>query len=68
MRLIGLFTALMAVFGMSGASMNETKAADLENVIYLELKDGRVVIELRPDLAPNQVNRIKELALSLIHI
>jgi peptidylprolyl isomerase len=37
-------------------------AADLENTLYLELKDGRVEIELRPDLAPNHVARIKELA------
>ncbi|WP_373085785.1 peptidylprolyl isomerase [Sneathiella sp.] len=35
---------------------------DLENTLYLELKDGRVVIEMRPDLAPNHVARIKELA------
>lgn len=37
-------------------------AADLENMLYLDLKDGRVVIQLRPDLAPNHVARIKELA------
>ena len=42
--------------------VESTMAADLENTIYLELEDGRVVIELRPDLAPNHVNRIKELA------
>ena len=36
-------------------------AVDLENSIYLELKDGRVTIEMRPDLAPNHVARIKEL-------
>lgn len=35
---------------------------DRENTLYLELKDGRVVIELRPDLAPTHVARIKELA------
>lgn len=35
---------------------------DRENTLYLTLKDGRVVIELRPDLAPNHVARIKELA------
>jgi len=35
--------------------------ADLENTLYLDLKDGRVTIELRPDLAPNHVARIKEL-------
>lgn len=34
---------------------------DLENLIFLELKTGRVVIELRPDLAPNHVARIREL-------
>ncbi|MFD2235438.1 peptidylprolyl isomerase [Phaeospirillum tilakii] len=34
---------------------------DSDNVLYLELKTGRVVIELRPDLAPNHVARIKEL-------
>lgn len=39
----------------------EAKALDPENTLYLDLKDGRVVIELRPDLAPNHVARIKEL-------
>jgi peptidylprolyl isomerase len=29
--------------------------------LYMDLKDGRVVIELRPDLAPKHVERIKEL-------
>lgn len=37
------------------------EAAEFENTIYLDLKDGRVVIALRPDLAPNHVARIKEL-------
>jgi peptidylprolyl isomerase len=36
-------------------------SADLENTLYLELKDGRVTIALRPDLAPKHVERIKEL-------
>ena len=35
--------------------------ADKENTAYLELKNGRVTIELRPDLAPKHVARIKEL-------
>lgn len=34
---------------------------DRENTLFLDLKDGRVVIELRPDLAPKHVARIKEL-------
>ena len=41
--------------------MSAASAADLENTLYLDLKDGRVVIELRPDLAPTTVARIKEL-------
>ncbi len=36
-------------------------ALDPENTLYMDLKDGRVVIQLRPDLAPNHVARIKEL-------
>jgi peptidylprolyl isomerase len=35
---------------------------DLENMLYMDLESGRVVIELRPDLAPKHVARIKELA------
>ena len=37
-------------------------AADLENTLSLDLPKGRVTIELRPDLAPGHVARIKELA------
>ena len=40
---------------------DETKAADPENTLLLELKDGTVVIDMRPDLAPKHVARIKEL-------
>jgi peptidylprolyl isomerase len=35
--------------------------ADLENTLYLDAPKGRVTIELRLDLAPNHVARIKEL-------
>ena len=35
---------------------------DPENTIIMELKDGRVVIELLPDVAPQHVARMKELA------
>lgn len=37
------------------------KAMDKENTLYMDLDYGRVVIELRPDLAPQHVARIKEL-------
>src|SRR3954465_2375094 len=35
---------------------------DPENTLYVELTHGRVVIRLRPDLAPKHVERIKQLA------
>src|SRR6185437_11167679 len=38
------------------------KAADVEDTIYLDLASGRVVIELRPDLAPGHCAHIKALA------
>lgn len=38
------------------------KDLDLENTLYIDLKDGRVVIELLPQVAPKHVERIKTLA------
>ncbi len=55
---IALCAGVLAMVETMGAAM----AADLENTLYLETKDGRVIIEMRPDLAPNHVARIKELA------
>ncbi|MGB4101000.1 MAG: peptidylprolyl isomerase [Alphaproteobacteria bacterium] len=43
------------------AAEKENAAMDKENTLYLDLPAGRVVIQLRPDLAPNHVARIKEL-------
>ncbi len=34
---------------------------NLDNLLYLDLAQGRVVIEMRPDLAPRHVARIKQL-------
>jgi peptidylprolyl isomerase len=36
-------------------------APDPENTIYLDTKDGRITIRLRPDLAPKHVAQIKAL-------
>jgi peptidylprolyl isomerase len=49
--------AALALTSTTGMAM----AADPENTLYLDLSYGRVVIELRPDLAPKHVARIKEL-------
>jgi peptidylprolyl isomerase len=53
-----LLTLLIGVFPMSASA---APTLDPENTIYLDLPDGRVVIQLRPDLAPRHVARIKEL-------
>jgi len=53
-----IVAALLVWLGVAFAA----GAADPENTLYLDLKDGRVVIEMRPDLAPNHVKQIKELA------
>ena len=39
-----------------------TEINDPENTLVMDIDHGRVVIELRPDLAPGHVARIKELA------
>ncbi|MCL2757919.1 MAG: peptidylprolyl isomerase [Alphaproteobacteria bacterium] len=52
-----ILIAILAIF-LTATGAN---AMDRENTIYLDLKDGRVVIELNPAVAPNHVRRIKEL-------
>ena len=43
------------------ACLASAQGADpLENVLLLDLKDGRVTILLRPDLAPKHVERVKK--------
>ncbi len=42
-------------------TQNVANNSELENIIVLELKDGPVVIELKPEVAPNHVERIKQL-------
>jgi len=49
--------AITIMLGTGGSAM----ALDPENTLYLDLETGRVVIEMRPDLAPEHVVRIKEL-------
>ena len=56
-RLCALLVLLTAIL-LTGPA----RAADLENTLYLDLEYGRVEIELRPDIAPNHVARVKELA------
>jgi peptidylprolyl isomerase len=63
MRRRTMIASLIAtpVLGMT-MSDSASAAPDLENELYMELKDGRVVIQLLPELAPLAVARVKLLA------
>ena len=58
MRFGMLASLVAAVLAFAGTAV----AADKENTLYIDLKDGRVEIEMRPDLAPLHVAQIKKLA------
>jgi peptidylprolyl isomerase len=66
MRLKALLALLMGLF-IAGTAAAQTVPApppplDPENLLHLDLSSGgRVTIQLRPDVAPNHVARIKEL-------
>ncbi|MDD9329751.1 MAG: peptidylprolyl isomerase, partial [Bartonella sp.] len=52
-----IFTFLTCIFYLFSFSA----AADEHNILVLSLKNGDVIIQLRPDLAPKHVARIKKL-------
>ena len=56
-----LFAAAV-MFATGAALASETVTApklDPANTVYLDTKDGRITIQLRPDLAPKHVERVK---------
>jgi cyclophilin family peptidyl-prolyl cis-trans isomerase len=53
--------ALAVVTGLLLLALAPARAADPENTLYMDVPAGRVVIELRPDLAPKTVAHIKAL-------
>ena len=69
---IGFFSAIILACVIFGCYMivsddfSRTKKIEtnLENTLYLDLKYGRVVIRMLPDVAPKHVARIKELVRS----
>lgn len=61
MRLVRIFAATI-LFAFAAVTAQAQAPADRENLLYIELDYGRVVIQLRPDIAPRHVQRIKELA------
>ena len=57
-----LLTALLAV-SVSGTAQDDLiwNALDPENTVYLEMREGTVVIQLNPAFAPKTVTRFKQL-------
>ena len=50
-----VWAAIAAIAIAMGAGSASAQPADPENTLYIELFCGRVVIQLRPDLAPLHV-------------
>ena len=63
--LFGFTLSGAAIAQGGGATQDVPPAApmklDPQNTVYLDLSGGRVVIRLRPDLAPKMVDRVKQL-------
>lgn len=59
-----LISIAVLILGLAACNQSniEPPKTDASNTVYLDLKDGRVEIELLPDLAPKHVERIKTLA------
>jgi peptidylprolyl isomerase len=57
-RLVTSFVLLLLAF----APVAHAQAPDPNNTLVIEFNTGRVLIRLRPDLAPNHVERVKRLA------
>ena len=60
--LFGKLIAACAAAFLFLAAPALAQTSDPENTLLIQLKDGTVTIQLRPDLAPNHVKRLKELA------
>lgn len=57
----GVLIAMAITIGAAGAANAQVNTAPAEKLV-METTKGKVVIALRPDLAPNHVAQIKELA------
>ncbi len=60
--LLSIIAATPVLESMMTDSADAQATPDLENTLYIDLKSGRVVIQLLPDIAPKHVERIKMLA------
>jgi peptidylprolyl isomerase len=54
--------ALAVCLALASGCSNHSASSDKDNILVLQLKSGKVLIKLRPDLAPKHVERVKKLA------
>ena len=52
----------LAALAVAAPALAQGAKLDPKNTLQIDLKDGKVLIALRPDLAPKHVERIKALA------
>ncbi len=64
MQLKKLAAFLVVLAGLFGGA-SQAFAADPENTMVITLKDGDVVVALRPDLAPKHVAQIKKAPMTM---
>jgi peptidylprolyl isomerase len=60
MKIWSRLALFLAALGLTGPAM--AAGPDYQNVLYLDLAFGRVVIQLEPTVAPHTVEQIKKLA------
>ncbi len=59
--LFGAFAGTLAMGATLATSAQAAPAADPANQVVMTTKNGKIVIQLRPDLAPNHVKQIETL-------
>lgn len=62
MSLIRFLAAFIVTSVLSWGALAAQDSLDRENILYIDLKSGRVAVRLLPDLAPEHVKRVKRLA------
>jgi peptidylprolyl isomerase len=62
LRILAVLVALVGVAPVLAAPPKLPAGVDPQNAIVIDTTKGRIVIKLRPDLAPKHAERIKQLA------
>jgi len=62
MKKIFLFLAMMVGFAMEDTEAVDLSKLNQEDVLYIDIDAGRIVIMTFPQVAPNHVARVKEMA------